>query len=251
MKFWATTYMRIKTANARAEQEQERELPFGTKAPHTIGGLVAAPVAVTGLALANGALGSGLSDSTTTPQKLEDFRQKLIPVIRGQDVGYDRATNVEPHYNNMTHTVSIGDVKDKAILAHEYGHATGLAKNKLYRHGAMAARMASGLGNIAPLVSAVSPDTTEAAALTAAALQAPVLFEEARASWRARNAMKQMGEWTPAARNKLLKAWGTYGTQAAVAPVVALAAGYTRRWLDRDGGREPSASRPHRQATVP
>jgi len=119
------------------------------------------------------------------------------------------------------------------VLAHEYGHATGLAKHKAYRLGSLAA---INLGRIlAPVAGAYAgyssdPDKTRlqavgrGAALGAAgglAANTPTLFEEGRASYRALRALRQSGvPWGDIlkATGRVGSALGTYGFAGAALP---------------------------------
>jgi len=259
-KFWATEYWRTKVARTlNAEPSQARvptedvELAAPTLAEDTpTAGLSAASrFANAGVAMVGGSIasmpltlvGTGIGVSalrnTTTRRELNNFQRQLAPVMGGEDVTYDSSSKGMPHYNPLTRTVVPGISSDKAILAHEYGHATGLGKNKAYRIANTGATMAGRLGGgFAPMVAAIDPDSTEARAMFAGLSQLPVLAEEARASWRARNALKQLGAWTPSARNKLLQAYSSYGINAVRLPLTTLAAGQLRRSLDEDSLEE-------------
>jgi hypothetical protein len=126
------------------------------------------------------------------------------------------------------------------ILAHEMGHGTGLGKSKWYKYPAMAGRVFGGLLGLpaAAYMAYAGADPESSAlgaagsgaltgALTGAVASSPVLFEEARASYRALKGMKALGVPTSRLMKAVGRLGGAFGTYAFGATVPAAVWGAT------------------------
>jgi hypothetical protein len=162
--------------------------------------------------------------------------------------------NAGPHFNTMTDTVFLNNVRNPDVLAHELGHATGSFGKFLLQRGQIPGKIVApflGLGALIQGGRATQAEGQEAeqrlvqarnlGIAGAAAGWAPTLLEEARATGRATM------EAAPGLRGKRLKAllpaYGTYLAQALPSATIPLSAEILRRRVvSRDNEREKRAS---------
>jgi hypothetical protein len=205
MEFWATEY--LKTASARPA------LLLGTALASMIPGIMFRRHLETA--------------KQESPEEYAAFKKRLLPVIGGDEAQLVAdSTSKNPHMNPWTKKVDDGGYRYKDVLAHEYGHATGLGGNAPYRSLSAVTRSLSSLGSLAaPLIAKKRPHLAVPLSAGVAASHVPTIIEEIRATKRAREAMEQTGDWTPESRNRLLGGLGTYAASALTATALPLIVG--------------------------
>lgn len=130
------------------------------------------------------------------------------------------------HYDPKTKTIRVKSDIPPGVLAHEMGHASGAMRDTLHKTIKYTRIPALMGATLAPMfqTSGMEPGSAEWNAVTygPAALMAPTLAEEARASYRALKALNRVGGRGAMLRGilSLLPAFGTYAAGAA-APIVS------------------------------
>lgn len=135
----------------------------------------------------------------------------------------DRLHPAQSHFDPLARVVRGSPTGPASILAHEFGHASGRPLLPV-KYTAPVANIARGLGFLSLLGQlGAAPDSPAASALQygPAALMAPHLIEEGRASLRAMRALKQIAGTKAALRGlaSLIPGWGSYAAAAAL-PIV-------------------------------
>lgn len=184
-------------------------------------GLVGLGLAVGGHAL-EGALTPADAQRVDWISKL----RKEIELPHEIQVKKDLKNWLTSHYNPQTKTIHVESVIPPGVLAHEMGHASGGMRDAFHK-AIKVTRIPAFLGaGLAPILqsSGIEPDTAawNVATYGPAALMAPTLAEEARASYRALKALRGIGGRGAMLRGilSLLPAFSTY-VAGAGAPILS------------------------------
>ncbi len=257
-------------AKSKAQTDKEaRELAGAAIAAS---GLVGTTAAIVG----NAALGMSLAKNIIPgPHDVEAIAEKMgiesplvvnDPALRETEYGYAKPSSIDKKVQTALKNegysaaqiekarragIIIGPTATRGpeIYAHEMGHAANAAKNKiltaisdrrLYHAAVPASLIAGGLMAIAP--EDADSFIVKAAPAVPVIAQAPVLAEEALASFRGFKALKSLGKYSPEvlkkAKGNMIKAFGTYLTTAAVTTVPVATASAYRTWGPDSGKKK-------------
>lgn len=184
------------------------------------------------LATAAGAYGGHALERKLSPGATPTTLGERLKKLLGTDVAINQTEShgLNSYFRPSTNTVHVAPKTSPGVLSHELGHASG-------RKLPMAAYAAGKLGGpiaamfAAPLLYGVDPDSVAADALTygPAAIFAPTLLEELRASKRGFSGLRQLGR----GGRGLLSQIPTFLTYAAgaAAPIIV---GHTIRRYRRE-----------------